>query len=589
MYRIIENFSDDMQNYGKKGNNLKVLMNLFENDSNIFVPETLILPNSIFKKIIDENGNADFSNFENIFINPQLEKEILGNIHKKFGNNKLVIRSSATCEDSIFFSGSGQYDSFLNIKTDKKIMDAIKKVYASLFNKNSYLYSKIYNINLKKESMAILIQAVAPVIKSGVIFSCNPVDQSEKYIIESTKGLGTNVVEGVGNITHLEIDYFDKDNIVDKEIKLLINTVDIIKNKLNYEVDVEWGIDKNDNLYIFQARPIINKKVKFDLNYDKSIILKKCISISKGFSIGKIENITDNSKGEILFQNKKYNFNDLELLLSSKGVILKDNVKLSHFANILRELMKPCVYVDDFKFKKDNLYIIDAFNENIIDFEKLNTKDKINFLFNNFNYMSTILNESFDKFNGIMCIDNDNKFEEVVFNIDKKNILNLLVKNGFKKKVINQKIYTYDFKDKSLIKNNVIFRIQISNKKINVQFKLLDMNYEHYRKEKGIIITFDNLKNAKEFMRSYLMIETGYQERKIVKYERGDISVNIISWPGCAPYLGIECKSLNELRNINNELQLNNSFIKGWGGKQIFEKLNLTIDNCKFDNKNKNK
>ncbi len=583
MSKIIENFSDNRQNYGKKGNNLKKLMNLFKNNSNVFVPETLILPNSIFKKIVDESGNIDFSNFENIFINPQLEKEILLNIHKKFGNNKLVIRSSATCEDSIFFSGSGQYDSFLNIENDKKIIEAIKKVYASLFNKNSCLYSKIYNINLKRESMAVLIQAVAPVIKSGVMFSCNPLDQSEKYIIESTKGLGTNVVEGMGNITHLEIDYFDKDNIVDEEIKLLINTIDIIKDKLNYEVDVEWGIDKNGNLYIFQARPIINKKVKFELNYDNSIILKKCVSISKGFSIGKIENITDNGTGEILFQNEKYNFNDLELLLSSKGVILKDNAELSHFANILRELLKPCVYVDDFKFKKDNLYIIDAFNENIIDFEKLNIEEKIDFLFNNFNYMSTILNDSFERFNGIICIDEDNKFEEAVFNIDKENIISILLKNGFKKKVINQKIYTYDFKDKSLIANNVIFRIQISNKKTNVQFKLLDMCNEHYRKEKGIIINFDNLKNAKEFMKSYLMIETGYQERKIVKYERGDILVNIISWPGCEPYLGIECKSLNELRKINSELQLDNCLITGWGGKQIFEKLNLTIDNCKFD------
>ena len=176
MSKIIENFSDNRQNYGKKGNNLKKLMNLFKNNSNVFVPETLILPNSIFKKIVDESGNIDFSNFENIFINPQLEKEILLNIHKKFGNNKLVIRSSATCEDSIFFSGSGQYDSFLNIENDKKIIEAIKKVYASLFNKNSCLYSKIYNINLKRESMAVLIQAVAPVIKSGVMFSCNPLD-----------------------------------------------------------------------------------------------------------------------------------------------------------------------------------------------------------------------------------------------------------------------------------------------------------------------------------------------------------------------------------------------------------------------------
>ena len=108
---------------------------------------------------------------------------------------------------------------------------------------------------------------------------------------------------------------------------------------------------------------------------------------------------------------------------------------------------------------------------------------------------------------------------------------------------------------------------------------------DQYRKEKGVIINFDNLKNAKKFMDSFLMYETGYQERKIVKYERDDIVVNIIQWPGCDPYLGIECKTLAGLKSINKQLKLEKCLITGWGGKQIFEKLNLTINDCKFNNK----
>lgn len=584
MSKIIENFKDKRQNYGEKGNNLKILMELFSKYQNIIIPETLILPNSLFKKVKEENGIADFSNYNNIFINPQLEKEIITCIRKKFGNKKLVIRSSATCEDSIFFSGSGQYDSFLNIDTDEKIIEAIKKVYASLFNNNSKLYSKIYNINLKKESMAVLIQEVAPVVKAGVMFSCNPVDQRKVYVIESTMGIGTNVVEGTGKINHLEIEYAKKYTVDDKEILLLINTIDIIKNKFCFDVDIEWGIDSNNNLYIFQTRPVICRNTRFSVNYNDSIILKKCTSISKGFAIGIIGNLTSKKSNEILYQNEKYDFNNLELLLSCKGVILKDNVKLSHFANILRELVKPCVYIDNFDFKKNNLYAIDAFNGNIIDFTSLNSKYKIDLMFANFNYMKNILNDSFEKYNGITSINSDDKYEEVVFNINEKSILKLLEENNFKKKIVNQKIYTYDFADKSLIKNNVIFRIQISNQKINIQFKLLDTEHTAYRKEKGIIICFDNLKNAKNFMQSYQMIETGYQERKIFSYVKGDVTVNIIKWPGCETYLGIESKALDMLKVINDELELNNCLITGWGGKQIFERFNLTIENCQFDN-----
>lgn len=582
MAEIIENFKNQKENYGKKGNNLKMLMNLFECERKITVPDTLILPISIYKKIINENGNTDFSDYNNIFINPQLEKRILDTIREKFGKQKLVVRSSATCEDSIFFSGSGQYDSFINIDSDEKIVEAIKKVYASLFNKNSKLYSKIYNINLNKESMAVLIQAVAPVIKAGVMFSCNPVDMKQTYIIESTNGLGTNVVEGIGSINHLEIDYKDKKKNPDKEIDLLISTIDTIKKKFGFEVDIEWGMDKDDNLYIFQVRPIIHKRPIFNIKYNESLVSQKCVPISRGFSIAKIENITEKGRGNILYQNEKYNFNNLELILNSKGVILKDNAKLSHFANILRELVKPCVYVDNFEFKSNNLYAIDAFNGNVIDFSKITTKDKIELMFDGFNYMKEILNDSFEKYNGILSIINDDKIEEVVFDINKKDVINTLLKKGYKKKIVKQCIYTYDFDDKSLIDNNAIFRIQVSNRKINVQFKLLDTAHETYRKEKAIIISFDCLKNAKEFMKSYLMVETGYQERKITKYEKDEISVNIITWPGCESYLGIECKSLDELKKVNKELNLENCLITGWGGKQIFERLNLSINDCKF-------
>lgn len=583
MPKIIENFIDKRQNYGKKGNNLKVLMDLFKDRDDIKIPETLILPNSIFKQIVAENGSVDFSDYNNIYINPTLEQEIIKAIHRKFGNSKLVIRSSATCEDSIFFSGAGQYDSFLNVEDDGKIIVAVKKIYASLFNKNSQLYSKIYDINLKKESMAVLIQSVAPVVKAGVMFSCDPVNQDKKYIIESTKGLGTNVVEGRGSINYLEIDYSHKNKIIDFEIELLITAIDVIKNRFDCDVDVEWGITEDGTLYIFQVRPIIYRNVNFKINYDSAIPFYKCTPISRGFTIGKVENITNRNCGEVLFQNEKYDFNNMELLLSCKGVILKDRSKLSHFANILRELVKPCVYADDFQFKQNTLYIIDAFDGKIIDTDRLDEKAKIKFLFDNFKYMKCVLDNSLERFNGILKIEEDNKYEEVVFNINKDKLIHSLINNGFKKKIINQKIYTYDFQDNSLIANNVIFRIQISNKKINVQFKSLKMDNDTFRQEEGILIDFDNLKNAKKFMESYLLQETGYQERKITKYERDDIVVNIIQWPGCEPYVGVESKKLSQLAHINKELDLENCLITGWGGKQIFDKLNLTIDNCKFN------
>ena len=584
MLEIIENFQNPQEDYGKKGNNLNILRNLFQNNKDIIVPETLILTKSLYQKILNENKNKDLSNYQNIYISPTLQKEILTRIHKKFSNQSLVIRSSATCEDSIFFSASGQYSSFLNINSDEKIIIAVKKVYASLFSNNSKLYSELYNINLLNESMIVLLQPLAPVIKSGVMFSADPLG-SKKYIIEWTKGLGTNVVEGVENVKHLEIDYASKKEIQDEEVKRLIEIVDIIKERFQYDVDIEWGIDKDKKIYIFQTRPIIYKNIPFDINYDSNLINRKCDVISKGFAIGKIKNISTESKGYLLFQDIKYDFNNLKLLLNSKGIILREKTELSHFANILRELVKPCICIKDFKYKEDNVYVIDALNGNIIDFEVLNPKDKINLMFSYFNYLKMILNDSFLKYNGILNIYNDDKYEEVVFDINEEILIKMLEENGFKKKIVMQKIYTYDFKDNSLISNNTIFRIQITNGKINIQFKTLDMEQEKYRKEKGIIINFDTLENAKEFMDGFGMIETGYQERKIIKYELGDILVNVIKWPNANPYLGIEAKSVDELEKINQRLDLNQYTITSYGGKQIFKRLNLSLNNCKFGGK----
>ncbi len=582
MSYVIDDFNVENENYGKKGDNLKKLKELFTNEKNVIVPETIILTCSLYEKVLRENQGINFMDYNQINIDSQLKELILKSIHEKFGDKKLVIRSSATCEDSVFFSASGQYDSFLNINGNDKIIDAIRKVYASLFSKNSQLYSQIYNIDLAKESMAVLIQPVAPVVKSGVMFSCDPTNCGKKYIIESTQGLGTNVVEGKGQITNMEIAYQDKEKIIDREIKELIEIIDKIKKAFGYDVDIEWGIDKDGKIYIFQARPIIHRKSQINTNYPDESVVKKGITISEGFGIGKISRITNPQKGTFLYQDKETNMNDIELLLSSRGVILKNGAKLSHFSNVLRELSKPCLYAENFEYTEGKVYAINAFNGDIIDFDKLETKEKINMLRDYFNYQKSIINHSFEIYNGITDIYNDDKYEQVVFDIDEEKILDLLKTFGFKKEVINQSIYTFDLPDKSMIMHNTIFRIQVSNGKTQIQLKTLDTSNETYRAEKGIIIHFDSLKRAMEFMNQYNMINTGFQERVITKYIRNDICINIIKWPGCAPYLGIEVKHTEDLETIKKMFDLENALITNWGGKQIFEKLNLDLKECKF-------
>ena len=582
MEYIINNFADENIDYGKKGNNLRILGQIFHDDENIFIPDTLTLTCSLYEEILKNNVGSNFLDYRKLNINPQLMTTILDVIHQKFGDRKLVIRSSATCEDSIFFSASGQYDSFLNINGDGPITDAIKKVYVSLFSSNSQLYSKIYGIDLSRESMAVLIQPVAPVVKSGVMFSCDPTDYSNKYIIESSKGLGTNVVEGKGKITSMEISYDDLSKVTDPEIQRLVGALDKIKEGFGYNVDVEWGIDKEGNIYIFQARPIIHRNGEIEVDYKDEYVVAHGKPISQGFSIGKISPITSPKKGTFLYQDEQTNMNDINLLLGSKGVVLRNSSKLSHFSNVLRELSKPCLYLEDFKYEEGKVYAINSFNGDVIDFDKLPTSGKIEMLNAYFRYLKSMLEYSFEKYNGLLEINNDDKFEQVVFDIDEEEILALLDEFGFTKEIIDQKIYTYDLADRSFIENSTIFRIQVSNGRTNIQLKTLDSSNELYRAERGTIICFDSLENAQSYMGQYNMVNTGFQERVITKYVKGDICVNIIKWPGCKPYLGIEVKDVKNLERIKHMLRLEGALITNWGGKEIFEKLNLDLKECSF-------
>lgn len=582
----ISELTECNDNCGEKGKNLKILTELFAGDAEVFVPETLVLPVELFRKIMRKNNVAECGDYRNIQIESRLENEILNAIHQKFGERNLVIRSSATCEDSIFFSGSGRYDSFLNIKSNDKIIEAIKKVYSSLFAENSRLYGEIYHVEMESEGMAVLIQPVAPVINAGVAFSCDPVTRERKYIIESTNGLGTAVVEGAGEINCLEIDH-DAKNDANEKIQLLLNAIDKIRERFDFEVDIEWGFDDAGKLYIFQTRPIIFNDVKFRKKSLKAKRFQKCVPISKGFAIGKISEIEKGRRDEILHQDGKYKYDDFGLLLSSRGVITNQKSKLSHISNILRELAKPCVCAEDFCYDAKHLYVVDGFHAQVIDFMDLSDAAKIEAIFDYFEYLGLTVEVAYEKYNGILDVRRDNKFEEVVFDVDVDAVKTKFFENGFRENMIRQKIYTYDFDDDFLIRNQVILRIQQVDEKINIQLKLLDTSNQHYRKEKGMRILFENLNAAKRFAKSLNLVETGYQERTIKSLEKGNTSVNVIEWPGCEPYLGIEGRSLSDLNKINILLGLEQDKITGMGGKEIFEKLGLSIKDCEFKEKGK--
>lgn len=580
---MIEDFKKTVLNIGKKAETLKKVAAFLQGREKIIVPDGIALSTTFFEKVRKQT-KGPWTSYRDVNIPADLWDIIWKNIKRVFGDDKLVVRSSATCEDSIFFSGAGQYESFLNISTVEEVKIAIQKIYASLFSINSYFYSKIHSIDLNKESMAVLIQRIAPVKMSGVLFSCDPTTRDSKIIIESTKGFGTNVVSGLGDISRLEIENDMTGTQYAPFIEFLVSVAKDIKDFLGYDIDMEWGTD-GEILYIFQVRPIIFNEIKGDIIYPNFKTEHQTHPIlSKGITIGKIAPFSGADSDKIVFQDGHIDVNDLKKIIQSKGMILHAGGRLSHFANIARELQKPCIVIPDFNPDSDKIYVLDAFNGILVDMEYLSSEDKAYLLWSYIEQKVNNFNAGIEQFNGFITAFCENKYEQVHFNVDAENIERLLLKNNFTKNDVLQKIITFDFSDHKLIEQNRIIRIQYTNCVVRIQTKELDSTLNNYRCEKNNILEVENLAIGIKKMLDLGLQETGRQERHIVQYtnEHNGVNVNIIQWPNSPCYIGIESGKIADIDKTAILLGLDPKNGLALTGKQIFEKLNLKLKDCSF-------
>tara|TARA_R110000868_G_scaffold160854_4_gene390644 strand:- start:1760 stop:4180 length:2421 start_codon:yes stop_codon:yes gene_type:complete len=235
---------------------------------------------------------------------PDMEKSILES-YKMLGNNATVaVRSSATAEDLPDASFAGQQESYLNIEGEKELLQAVKKVYASLFTDRAISYREHRKFSHKDVLLSVAVQQMVRSDKasSGVMFSIDTESGfNDVVFITSSYGLGEAVVQGSVNPDEFLVfkpslrnnkKAIIRKNLGSKKIKMIysdikdddvankIKTVDVdqnISNKFSLNdadiielakqavtieqhykkpMDIEWAKDGVDNkLYILQARP----------------------------------------------------------------------------------------------------------------------------------------------------------------------------------------------------------------------------------------------------------------------------------------------------------------------------------------------
>ena len=309
----------------------------------------LLSKNNIKDKISEILSDLDISDINNLEIRGNQVRELILNaklpdiikyevreaykkLSQEYGMHDVdvAVRSSGTAEDLPDASFAGQQETFLNINNEDRLLESVKKCYASLFTNRAISYRESRGYNHLKVALSIGVQKMVRSDKasSGIMFTVDTQSGSENLImINSIYGIGENIVSG--KITPDEFVVFKpmlknnfpcilKRQLGNKNIKMVYSKDDNTKNiktsvdelnsfsldddeiiklaiygikienhysKIANEyrpMDIEWAKDGDSGeLFIVQARPeTVQSKI---LKLKQQHILKeyKLLSIPK--------------------------------------------------------------------------------------------------------------------------------------------------------------------------------------------------------------------------------------------------------------------------------------------------------------------
>lgn len=225
----------------------------------------------------------------------EIPADIIKDIKEEYAkiNDFVAVRSSATAEDLPEASFAGQQATYLNVKGADKVVEAVRKCWASLFTARAIYYRETNKFKHEEVLIAVVVQKMVNSQTAGVMFTVNPItNMHTEIVIEGSFGLGEMVVSGQvtpdlyivdkntlkikqKNINEQEIGLFRDENgnnvkrqveepgaqvVDDQHVKDLADLGIAIEKYYGKPQDIEWAIDEDGKIYIVQSRPITTLK-----------------------------------------------------------------------------------------------------------------------------------------------------------------------------------------------------------------------------------------------------------------------------------------------------------------------------------------
>ena len=333
-------------------------------------------------------------------LNKHIEKNYDELIKKSAKGTTFAVRSSATAEDLPDASFAGQQESFLNIHGVENIKQAIKEVFASLYNDRAISYRVHKGFIHSDVAISAGIQQMvrSDIGCSGVMFTIDTESGFKDVVfITASYGLGETVVQGAVNpdefyvhkpllkkgmhsivrrtigskkvkmifsedtkaglstkIVDVEPKDSDVFSISDKDIIELSNYAVSIESHYKCPMDIEWGKNGLDGkIYILQARPETvksqNKNITetFTLK-DKGKAIVAGRAVTQKIGVGPVRIVSDPSEmhtvqpGDVLVADMT-DPNWEPVMKRASALVTNRGGRTCHAAIIARELGIPAI------------------------------------------------------------------------------------------------------------------------------------------------------------------------------------------------------------------------------------------------------
>ncbi|WP_244545100.1 MULTISPECIES: phosphoenolpyruvate synthase [unclassified Collimonas] len=337
---------------------------------------------------------------------PRLEQEIHA-FYKRLVEDSssemsFAVRSSATAEDLPDASFAGQQETFLNVVGIDNVLEAMKHVFASLYNDRAISYRVHKGFTHAEVALSAGVQRMvrSDLGAAGVMFTLDTESGFKDVVfITSSYGLGETVVQGAVNpdefyvhkpmleqgklpiirrnigsklikmeftgeakagrsvkTVDVPIELRNRYSLNDTEIVELAKYATIIEKHYERPMDIEWGKDGRDGkLYILQARPETVKSQEKSTDAQQRFKLKGIgnvlthgRAIGQKIGAGRVRVIHDASEmervqpGDVLVADMT-DPNWEPVMKRASAIVTNRGGRTCHAAIIARELGVPAV------------------------------------------------------------------------------------------------------------------------------------------------------------------------------------------------------------------------------------------------------